>query len=674
MRWFSGDFLPHSICLSVDPLLIWLYAVSDTITAMAYFSIPTVLLIFLRLRKDISFRWSLVLFGLFVLACGTTHLLELITLWTPVYWIEGIAKAFTAIVSMSTAIVMWQLLPKALALPSPAQLQREIDERKLVEKELRDLAATLEDRVKEQTTEVIAEKERVLHHAAQTRQAEARHAEIESRFRAAQEVSLDGFVIYEPITEKGKTVDLRVLYANAIAARDCHTTAEAMQGQLIGELLPGTRAPGGMIETFSRVATTGTPLDFVLEYNADGITGAFQNLVVTFDGLIAATFRNVTAPVEAKKAMEKAKAAAERANEAKSRFLAAASHDLRQPLQALSLYIGVLGQKIPRDASPIMGHMDVCIASLNELLSDILDLSKLEAGGVEPRIEDFPVLQVLDKMVAGYAGAASEKGLRLRMVPSRLHIRTDPAMFERIATNLLSNAVRYTLAGGIVFGCRHRAGRIWLEVSDTGIGIPEDKKEVIFEEFRQLANPERNDAKGSGLGLAIVQKQAQLLGLKIRVSSRLGRGTTFAVELPVSDSPQSNAEPADALPITRRLLVALVEDNTAVRKALTLALEQDGHQVVEAASCSELMRDLQNQAPDVVISDFQLAEELTGLDAIASIRAVYGAHIPALIVTGETGLQIVQEISQIGLRILHKPIQFAEIQRFLADIEKNTQT
>jgi signal transduction histidine kinase len=533
MWWSSSDLLPHSVCLALDPVLIWLHATSDAITAFSYFTIPAALFVFVAKRRDLEFRWMFILFGAFVMACGSTHLLGLITLWQPAYLTQGIAKAITAMVSIGTAISIWPLMYRALAWPSPDALKREIEERKRIEEQLRDLAASLETRVQERTAEAMAATERGGKHAEQAREAELLLAESEKRFRAAQDASLDAFAIYEPVKENHTTVDLRVLYANRNAARYCHTTPEAMMGRLISELLPGSIAPRGMIETFSKVADTGMPLDFILEYDTDGIRGAFQNIVVSFDGLIATTFRDVTASVEAKRALEQAKMAAENANEAKSRFLAAASHDLRQPLQALSLYLGVLAQRLPPENSSVMRYIDICVTSLNELLSDLLDLSKLEAGVVEPKQSDFPVSQILDKVVAGYAGAAREKGLRLRVVPSRLHASTDPVLFERIVTNLVSNALRYTRQGGTVIGCRHRAGRIWLEICDTGIGIPEDQQEVIFEEFRQLANPERSREKGSGLGLAIVRKTARLLGLDVRVSSQPGRGSTFAVELPL---------------------------------------------------------------------------------------------------------------------------------------------
>lgn len=250
------------------------------------------------------------------------------------------------------------------------------------------------------------------------------------------------------------------------------------------------------------------------------------------DGGFVATYADITEEVQAKRQLETAKFTAEQANEAKSRFLAAASHDLRQPLQALCLYLEVLQQKLPPTAVPIMGQIQICVGSLNELLADLLDLSKLDAGVVLPKMMDVSLAEVLDRVVACYIGVAREKGLRLRVVACDTHIRSDATLFERIVANLVSNAVRYTQSGGVVVGCRRHQGRLWLHVCDSGIGIPDDKLDLIFEEFRQLANPERSREKGTGLGLAIVRKTARLLGMEVRVTSRLGKGSSFAVSLP----------------------------------------------------------------------------------------------------------------------------------------------
>ncbi|TAN57283.1 MAG: DUF4118 domain-containing protein, partial [Magnetospirillum sp.] len=217
-------------------------------------------------------------------------------------------------------------------------------------------------------------------------------------------------------------------------------------------------------------------------------------------------FIDITRLKEHERDLMAARREAEIANDAKSRFLAAASHDLRQPLQALSLQIGLLGRKFNLGDAPLLKEMEYCLFGLNELLSDLLDLSKLDAGVITPKLKDFPISDVLSTVVAIHSPGAEGKDIRLCMVPSGLTARTDRVLLERVLANLLSNAVRYTHKGGVLIGCRRRQGKVWIEVHDTGIGIPQDKIPVIFEEFRQLDNPERNREKGTGLGLAIVKR------------------------------------------------------------------------------------------------------------------------------------------------------------------------
>jgi signal transduction histidine kinase len=249
---------------------------------------------------------------------------------------------------------------------------------------------------------------------------------------------------------------------------------------------------------------------------------SFQRRKRVIDEITAEHLKGITA--------EKEKAV--RASAAKSRFLAAVSHDLRQPVQALSLYHGVLaGRAAPQDA-PALNHMSRCISSLAELLGALLDLSKLEAGVVSPKVADFAIRDLLATIASGVAPEAERKGLRLHVVATGLTAHTDPVLFDQVVRNLATNAVRYTSSGGVVIGCRRRQGKLWIEVWDTGIGIPESKIEEIFEEFRQLESPEGSHEKGTGLGLAIVKKTADLLGVEIRVCSRLGKGSMFAVEVP----------------------------------------------------------------------------------------------------------------------------------------------
>jgi PAS domain S-box-containing protein len=376
---------------------------------------------------------------------------------------------------------------------------------------------------------------------------------------------------------------------------------------------------------------------------------------------------DITERKRAEDALRAAKAEAERANDAKSRFLAAVSHDLRQPLSALSLYVGTLGAKLSPADDRLLMNMKDCVASLSEMLSNLLDLSRLEAGAVRPSVCDFPLGQVFTKVASAHAPEATIKRLSLRFGYFDAIAHTDPVLFERIVGNLVSNAIRYTDRGGVLIGCRRRQGKRWVEVWDTGIGIPADKTTEIFEEFKQLGNYERNRAKGTGLGLTIAAKTAALLGLEVRVRSRPGKGSMFAVELPLG----KNAEPVPQRQYAHRpLRIALVEDNADVAQALAYSLAERGHHVVAAPSRAELAPLLGNSPPDIVMSDYRLAGGETGLDVIAAVRADFGAHLPAIVITGDTDPRLIRSMAEKDIRLLHKPLDIDVLCAAIAELTR----
>ena len=381
-------------------------------------------------------------------------------------------------------------------------------------------------------------------------------------------------------------------------------------------------------------------------------------------GAISA-FVDITARREAELAMQAAKSEAERANNAKSRFLAAASHDLRQPLSALALYTSVLDDKLAPADRPVVVNMKACVGSLSGLLTDLLDLSKLEAGVVRPNRCTFPVAEMLANLLSVHAPEADRKGLRLHCRSSSWMAHTDPVLFKRILGNLVDNAVRYTDRGGVLVACRRRQGRTWIEVRDTGIGIAADKTAEIFEEFRQLGDEART--RGSGLGLAIVAKTAALLGLEIRLRSRPGRGSLFAIELPLGHARASPAPEPDEFAY-RPLRIALVEDNTLVRDALAAALRNVGHQVVAASGGTELCARLGTMKPEIVVSDFRLARGETGFDVITAVRTALNADVPAILITGDTDPALMRRMADRGIAVLHKPVDLETLQAYLEDL------
>jgi len=382
-------------------------------------------------------------------------------------------------------------------------------------------------------------------------------------------------------------------------------------------------------------------------------------------------FIDITARRAAELATQAAKAEAERANNAKSRFLAAASHDLRQPLSALSLYVNILKTHVDPAGEPLVENLKDCVGSLSALLTDLLDLSKLEAGVVRPNPTDFPIADTLFSLMSIHGPEARAHRLRLRHVVSGATARTDPVLYKRILGNLIDNAIRYTDRGGVLVGCRRRQGRMWVEVWDTGIGIPQDKIAEIFEEFRQLGDEART--RGSGLGLAIVAKAAALLGLEISVRSRPGRGSVFAVELPLGVAAAIPAPEPSQLAY-RSLRIALVEDNIMVREALVHALLDAGHEVVAAATGAALRAELGDLPPDIVVSDYRLAHGETGFDVVTAVRAAMGAKLPAILITGDTDPKLMRGMADRGIVVLHKPIDLELLQAHLEDLTWRDET
>ena len=383
--------------------------------------------------------------------------------------------------------------------------------------------------------------------------------------------------------------------------------------------------------------------------------------------LICAFVRDITDRKRYEIALRQAKAEAEKANNAKSKFLAAASHDLRQPLSALSLYIDLLSQyKQPR-IKRVVGNIQGCVDSMSELLSDLLDITKLEAGVIHPNHDYFPIDELLQKLVNIFSAESNIKNLSLHYRPSNLVAYSDQKLFIRIIGNLLSNAIRYTEIGGILFACRRHQGKYYIEVFDTGIGIAEDQLELIFEEFRQLGDDSRH--RGSGLGLAIVKKMATLMGLEINVKSRVGRGSVFRMEIPVVDAVLYQdlvIEPAPS-----GALVALVDDNVEILNALKQSLEQIGYEVLADTSGHALSLKLEGRIPDLLISDFRLQKGENGFEVISAFRQEFGQNLPAILITGDTDPHLFRLMQEKGILTLFKPLQFKKLKSLIASLLQN---
>ncbi len=371
------------------------------------------------------------------------------------------------------------------------------------------------------------------------------------------------------------------------------------------------------------------------------------------------------------------KALAEEASQSKSRFLAAASHDLRQPVHALSLFVGALGQQnLGGEARRLLGHVSTSVEALGGMFNSLLDISKLDASMVKPEIGQFDLKAMLERICHEEGALANAKGFAVRVNSPTMWIASDPALLERVLRNLISNAVRYTEHGGVLATARRRGRNVVVRVIDTGIGIPADRQAEVFREFVQLGNRERDRNKGLGLGLAIVRRLCTLLGLDLSLQSRVACGSNFKLQIPVNElialprpsAPNDALLPGNSNVIGHGELVLVIDDDTEILDGMQALLTGWGCHVVAAAGLADLMPSLAGlpQVPKVIISDYRLRGGETGLAVVEHLRSEYNDDIPAILITGDTAPDRLHEAQESGLTLLHKPVTPQELRHALA--------
>jgi len=396
--------------------------------------------------------------------------------------------------------------------------------------------------------------------------------------------------------------------------------------------------------------------------------------------LIAAAIRDVTdrKHVEAqlrvaREVADEQRDSADRANQAKSRFLATASHDLRQPLQTLALLNGALRRIVSNaDAAEVLAQQEQAIAAMARLMNALLDISKLESGAVKPVVSDFEPGALLEGLRGEFASVAESKGLALRVEAADGTVRSDPALIEQILKNLISNAIKYTPRGQVLLRAARSNDGVRIEVHDTGIGIPADQLAYIYDEFFQVGVPVNSSRDGYGLGLSIVQRLVKLLELRIEVTSELGRGSVFSLLLPAGGAaPAATAASAatpSALtaPLRSRPRVLLVEDDASVRDATRMLLRVEGYRVTAVASLAEALHSVRQEGvPELLITDYHLAEGELGTQVIAALRAQTGTELKAVLITGDTSAIIKELAADPHLRITSKPVNAEELLELL---------
>jgi signal transduction histidine kinase/CheY-like chemotaxis protein len=366
------------------------------------------------------------------------------------------------------------------------------------------------------------------------------------------------------------------------------------------------------------------------------------------------------------------KSIAEQASLAKSRFLASASHDLRQPVHALGMFIGALrADRLPKRAQGLIDHMDASVGALDELFTSLLDISRLDAGVTETHPYAMPLQPLIARICRDLEGEAAVKGLTLTGLPCSAIVRSDPVLLERVLRNLVVNAVRYTETGRVLVGCRRRGGRVSIEVWDTGPGIAADQREAVIEEFYQLANPDRDRAKGLGLGLAIVRRLTTLLDHPLSLESWPGRGSVFRVSAPRALEAEAAAGRGEAsLAALRHGLIVAIDDDAAVRTAMIQLLASWGHEVVAAGSGEEALTALADcpTRPDLIICDYRLRDGENGIEVIRRVQAEFNEEIPALLLTGDTAPERLREAEESGFPLLHKPLAHARLRAAVGNL------
>jgi CheY-like chemotaxis protein/two-component sensor histidine kinase len=348
------------------------------------------------------------------------------------------------------------------------------------------------------------------------------------------------------------------------------------------------------------------------------------------------------------------------ANTAKSRFLAVASHDLRQPLHALNLFVAQLGTEAdPTERRRLTRSITSSIDSMNRLFNELLDISRLDAGALTPRVTAVAVDDVLDRIATTFSAPAREKGLHFRVVRSSAWVESDPILLGRILLNLVSNALRYTTFGGIVVGCRRTDGALRIDVCDSGIGIADDQRRNIFSEFYRIQPDGQESGEGLGLGLAIVERLCTLLGHDLALESTPGKGSRFSVTVPVAPvgaQRAPRAAPALRTDLLTGKLVVVIDDDPVVLDGARGLLASWGCRVVVAATASEASAHLAGTAPDLIISDLHLLGGQTGIEAIGILRREFGSTVPAFLTSGDISVGQTGKVGPSGYPLLHKPV------------------
>jgi PAS domain S-box-containing protein len=689
----SGLFIPHGHCYLWKTDLVWLHIISDGLIALAYYSIPTTLFYFVRKRQDLPFGWIFLLFSAFIVACGTTHIIEIWTLWHPTYWLSGFVKAGTAIVSLITAVQLVSLVPKALALPSPAQLEQanqelktQIAERLRVEDELRRYQNHLEELVVFRTSEITKTNEQLQQEIIERQRILENLRQSEERYRYLAEA------IPQLVWTSNANGECDYFNQNWYEYTGL-TLEESLGSGWLAALNPDDVRNGE--QAWSDAVKSGTLYENEYRFKRasdDSYRWQLARALPLKDeqGQIVKWFGTCTDIDEQKEILQerayllqleqKAREEAETANQIKDEFLAVLGHELRTPLNAILGWSQLLRTHSLDQASRFKALATIeRNAKLQvQLIEDLLDISRILEGKLTLNITNVNLESVVLSALETMRLAAEAKLIQVNTAfePNLGQVRGDSTRLQQVIWNLLSNAVKFTPQGGKVEVVTSQAdGYVQIIVSDTGKGISAEFLPYVFDYFRQADSTSTRKFGGLGLGLAIARKIIEIHAGTVKAESPgEGRGATFTVRFPVMPTQpktiQEIKQPSSSSDLNG-VKVLLVEDDASTREFFTFLLQIYGAIVTPAASATEALTIFTQFKPDVLLSDIGMAQ-MDGYMLIQQVRNLppeAGGLIPAIALTAYAGEFNQKQALIAGFQMhLSKPVDPDELIKVITNL------
>ncbi len=630
------DFMPHGQCLLWKPDLLGLHVGSDLFIVLAYYSIPVALVHLVRKREDLSFGWIFILFGLFIFLCGTTHLVNVITIWEPMYWLEGWVKAITGVVSVLTAILLWSLIPKAISLPSSDQLKavneelkKEIEERKRVEETLKTTQGSLEKAVQERTSELQEINRYLTKEISVRKSTETQLKESQQRLNTIFDSALDAIVV---VDKEG-----HFMKWNKQAENIFGWSQSEIKGKTLVETIIPERYHKAHLEGVQRFLSTGEAKVLNTRIEIEALNRKTKEFPVELsiaysdiqDPSFIAFISDITHRKNVEKELIQAKEEAESSNHAKSEFLARMSHELRTPMNAI-LGFGQLLKMDPEN--PLQkGQKDSVQRILKagkhllNLINEVLDLAKVESGKMELSLESIKVRSLLDEVYGMVAHLAEEIKIKVEIQSNEeAYVFADYIRLKQILLNLISNAIKYNKVNGSVFiDYKKEARRVRINVTDTGKGILKEKQEQIFQPFTRV-DADLDEIEGTGIGLTITKRLVENMNGTISFKSEFNKGSVFSVEFPEADKQgvqleKEGSETKEIFPMTndKKVKILYVEDNPdnldLVKQIMSRRPDIDLMSTSDAETGIEIAR---GERPSLIIMDIHLP----GMDGLTAFQ------------------------------------------------------